>query len=91
MTCCCWPSVAVAAGSPADGVALRDLVLGERAWISLIMRDGAARQAAWALAGGDTPPWPEPPGGAERFEGDADPAVRGRYAEVSDLVAARTH
>ncbi|HVI20342.1 MAG TPA: cation:proton antiporter, partial [Gaiellales bacterium] len=29
----------VAAGSPADGVALRDLVLGERAWISLIMRD----------------------------------------------------
>jgi potassium/hydrogen antiporter len=35
----------VAAGSPADGVALRDLVLGERAWISLIMRDGAARQA----------------------------------------------
>jgi potassium/hydrogen antiporter len=35
----------VAAGSSADGVALRDLVLGERAWISLIMRDGAARQA----------------------------------------------
>ena len=35
----------VAAGSPAEGVALRDLVLGERAWISLIMRDGAARQA----------------------------------------------
>jgi cell volume regulation protein A len=35
----------VAAGSPADGVALRDLVLGERAWISLIMRDGAAHQA----------------------------------------------
>jgi potassium/hydrogen antiporter len=35
----------VAAGSPADGVSLRDLVLGERAWISLIMRDGAARQA----------------------------------------------
>jgi potassium/hydrogen antiporter len=35
----------VAPGSPADGVALRDLVLGERAWISLIMRDGAARQA----------------------------------------------
>src|SRR3954453_14948420 len=35
----------VAAGSPADGVALRDLALGERAWISLIMRDGAAHQA----------------------------------------------
>jgi cell volume regulation protein A len=35
----------VAAGSPAVGVALRDLDLGERAWISLIMRDGTARQA----------------------------------------------
>ncbi len=35
----------IATGSPADGVALRDLDLGERAWISLIMRDGAARQA----------------------------------------------
>ena len=35
----------IATGSPADGVALRDLDLGERAWISLIMRDGAARLA----------------------------------------------
>ncbi|GAA3076138.1 xylulokinase [Streptosporangium carneum] len=45
--------------------------------------DGAARQAAWLLAGGDEPPLWET-GGAERFEADATPDVRARYAEVRD-------
>ena len=35
----------VAAGARADGVPLRELELGEQAWISLIIRDGSARQA----------------------------------------------
>ena len=46
--------------------------------------DGAARQAAWALAGG-----PEPPrwelAGAEIFEAAPTPAVRERYAACRDL------
>jgi xylulokinase len=50
--------------------------------------DGAARQAAWVLAGGDTPPsWPVP--GTEVHEGDPMPGVRERYAEVRDLTAGR--
>jgi len=46
--------------------------------------DGAARQAAWVLAGGDEPPvWPS----ASARELDAPPAagVRERYAQVRDL------
>jgi xylulokinase len=50
--------------------------------------DGAARQAAWALAGGDAPPeWGARP--AAPYEGDPTPAVRERYAEVRDLTATR--
>jgi xylulokinase len=50
--------------------------------------DGAARQSAWALAGGAEPPgWPV--AGVDRFEADAVSAVRDRYAEVADLVARR--
>jgi xylulokinase len=49
--------------------------------------DGAARQAAWVLAGGDVPPVWEL-GGTEVFEADAVPAVRERYAEVRDLTDA---
>jgi xylulokinase len=50
--------------------------------------DGAARQAAWVLAGGDTPPvWPAT--STETYEADPTPAVRERYAEVRDLTAAR--
>ncbi|WNV77853.1 xylulokinase [Geodermatophilus sp. DSM 44513] len=50
--------------------------------------DGAARQAAWVLAGGDTPPeWERP--GTERYEADPVPRVRERYAEVRDLTAPR--
>ncbi|MGY1706404.1 xylulokinase [Geodermatophilus sp. SYSU D00697] len=50
--------------------------------------DGAARQAAWVLAGGDTPPvWPS--AATEVHEADPVPAVRERYAEVRDLTAER--
>ncbi|MCU1607256.1 MAG: xylB [Modestobacter sp.] len=50
--------------------------------------DGAARQAAWVLAGGDTPPaWPTTE--TEVLEADPQPRVRERYAEVRDLTAGR--
>ncbi|RBY83383.1 xylulokinase [Blastococcus sp. TF02A-26] len=50
--------------------------------------DGAARQAAWVLAGGDTPPeWPLP--GTEVHEADPQPGVRARYAEARDLTLSR--
>ncbi|MEZ7240850.1 xylulokinase [Rhodococcus sp. GXMU-t2271] len=45
---------------------------------------GAARQAAWVLAGGTEPPRWEG-GGVRRYEADPVPAVRARYAEVRDL------
>jgi cell volume regulation protein A len=35
----------VAPGSRADGAAIRDLPLGEHTWVSLIVREGEARQA----------------------------------------------
>jgi len=51
--------------------------------------DGAARQAAWVLAGGSTPPvWPAT--STETYEADPVPHVRERYAEVRDLTADRT-
>ncbi|GAB3822488.1 xylulokinase [Tessaracoccus terricola] len=41
---------------------------------------GAARQAAWILAGGDTPPqWDAE--GAQRLGGDHDPSILARYRE----------
>ena len=47
--------------------------------------DGAARQAAWVLLGGDTPPaWPL--AGAEVFEAEPAPIIREQYAAVRDLV-----
>jgi xylulokinase len=50
--------------------------------------DGAARQAAWVLAGGDAPPsWPSP--GTEVHEADPVPQVRMRYAGVRNLSAER--
>jgi xylulokinase len=50
--------------------------------------DGAARQAAWVLAGGPTAPeWARP--GTARYEADPLPKVRERYAEVRDLTARR--
>jgi xylulokinase len=46
--------------------------------------DGAARQAAWTLAGGDEPPqWGR--AGVETYESDAVPSVRERYAQARDL------
>jgi len=49
--------------------------------------DGAARQAAWVLAGGD-----EPPGWATAstttYDAGPTPTVRERYAEVRDMTAA---
>ncbi|MGY1857255.1 xylulokinase [Modestobacter sp. SYSU DS0290] len=50
--------------------------------------DGAARQAAWTLAGGDTPPvWPAT--STETYQADPVPHVRERYAEVREMTAAR--
>jgi len=49
--------------------------------------DGAARQAAWVLAGGDAPPAWELTG-TEVYEADVVPAIRERYAEVRDLTDA---
>lgn len=46
--------------------------------------DGAARQAAWVLAGSAQPPqWDTSP--TRRYEADAVPLVRERYAAVRDL------
>jgi xylulokinase len=43
--------------------------------------DGAARQAAWLLAGGEQPPtWKL--GATDRYEADPQPTVRDRYAAV---------
>jgi xylulokinase len=50
--------------------------------------DGAARQAAWVLAGGSEPPAWEA-SGSTRFEADPTPGVRERYAAVRDLTAPR--
>ena len=47
--------------------------------------DGAARQAAWLLAGGDEPPaWSAST--PELYEADPVPAVRSRYAEGREYV-----
>lgn len=46
--------------------------------------DGAARQAAWVLAGAAEPPaWKR--AGGETYDAPAQPRVRERYAEVRDL------
>ncbi len=48
--------------------------------------DGAARQAAWVLAGSAEPPqWAL--GDGERYEADGTPFVRDRYREVRELTA----
>jgi len=49
--------------------------------------DGAARQAAWALGGGDEPPGWEI-GTGTMWEADPDPAVRSAYAELRDAAPA---
>jgi cell volume regulation protein A len=47
--------LAVAAGSPADGTAIRDLDIGEGSWISLVVHDGQAVQprGSYVLRAGD--------------------------------------
>ena len=51
--------------------------------------DGAARQAAWVLAGTEEPPvWAH--AGARSMTGDAVPALRSRYAEACDKFIARS-
>jgi xylulokinase len=55
---------------------------------SQYVADGAARQAAWVLAGGDAPPvWRD--AATELHEADPVPAVRERYAEARDLTLER--
>jgi xylulokinase len=50
--------------------------------------DGAARQAAWVVLGGDTPPeWSL--SGTETYEAEPVPAVREQYAAARDLVVNR--
>jgi len=50
--------------------------------------DGAARQAAWTLAGGDGPPaWRL--GGMSTMDGEPAPWVRERYAEARDKFLSR--
>src|SRR5262249_34500871 len=47
---------------------------------------GAARQAAWALAGTPDPPaWPRPP--ARRYEAPAQPGIRERFTALRDATA----
>ncbi len=52
--------------------------------------DGAARQAAWALLGGDEPPDWGTGAAAALIEGDPAPGVRDRYAQARDLTLTRT-
>jgi xylulokinase len=50
--------------------------------------DGAARQAAWALTGTDTPPrWRL--GSVDRVEADPTPGLRERYAEAREKILSR--
>lgn len=50
--------------------------------------DGAARQAAWMLSGGDDPvEWAPAP--SQSYEGDHTPGLRERYSDVRDLTADR--
>jgi xylulokinase len=51
--------------------------------------DGAARQAAWVLAGCDAPPeWAS--AATETFDADPTPGVRARYAQARDLTVPPT-
>ena len=52
--------------------------------------DGAARQAAWVLAGGPTPPAWRFESEPELLTGEPTPHVREQYAAARDLVVERT-
>jgi xylulokinase len=66
-------------------------VLGRRVLVpppGEYVADGAARQAAWVLAGGAEPPgWER--AGTQTYETDPVEAVRRRYAEARDLTLSR--
>jgi xylulokinase len=77
-------------GGGAKSAALRELapaILGTPVVVpepGEYVADGAARQAAWALAQSAEPPqWASAP--ARTYEADPTPAIRERYAEVRDL------
>lgn len=77
-------------GGGAKSAALRELapaILGVPVVVpepGEYVADGAARQAAWALAGTEEPPqWASAP--ARTYEANPAPEIRQRYAEVRDL------
>ncbi|WP_072804914.1 FGGY family carbohydrate kinase [Rhodococcoides yunnanense] len=77
-------------GGGAKSAALRELapaILGVPVVVpepGEYVADGAARQAAWALAQTAEPPqWASAP--MRTYEADSTPAIRERYAEVRDL------
>ncbi|OZC52272.1 xylulokinase [Rhodococcus sp. 06-621-2] len=77
-------------GGGAKSAALRELapaILGMPVVVpepGEYVADGAARQAAWALAQTPEPPqWESAP--ARTYEADPTPSIRARYAEVRDL------
>jgi xylulokinase len=81
-------------GGGARSAALREIapaVLGRPVVVpppGEYVADGAARQAAWVLTDGASPPhWER--SGSRIFEADPVPAVRERYAEVRDMTATR--
>jgi len=51
--------------------------------------DGAARQAAWVLSGGDGPPPEWTLGSVETYEAPARPEIREQYAAARDLTVNR--
>jgi xylulokinase len=88
------PARALLVGGGARSEALRRMapaILGMPVIVptpSEYVADGAARQAAWVLAGSaHAPRWES--GRPARYEADPQPAVRDRYAQVRDLVADR--
>ncbi|MBN9099690.1 MULTISPECIES: FGGY-family carbohydrate kinase [unclassified Pseudonocardia] len=82
----------IGGGARSDAVAqIAPAVLGRpvlRPTPGEYVADGAARQAAWVLAGSDAPPgWAA--ADTETFEADPTPVVRARYAEARDLTVPR--
>jgi len=51
--------------------------------------DGAARQAAWVLAGGPNPPVWQLGGAPVELAGENQPGVRAQYAAARELVVDR--
>ena len=82
----------IGGGARAEAVqAIAPTVLGHPVRVPPVgeyVADGAARQAAWILAGGPTPPrWPIP--GTATFDAAPQPDVRERYALARDHILNR--